>query len=491
MSSLRTPRCIIGAALAAVLGTVGAAAAAPPDLFPFVTGEGQLRTDRWFVDTSVDGGVYSARFHFPTQIANTGGRFKIVAGPASGPPEAPVAAAVQVVDGGTSITLGPTIRLLGRPLGGGTYQWGIDGLARYSLSPAAGPPIESALGAICREDNAIFNGPDAPAPADSDFGPRGATLGGNVVGLANCGPTLDQSATGFSSGISRGWDDVVDLSSENTAYFDITNAVPGPGTFRARVAPSGEVDQGGATGNDLELRPLDVPGVIADPKAAMLATSGRVAVQLSATVKEPEVLGRRVSATSPANGSDAAPAAAAIHYFAADPPASGAVQIDATTGQAVYTANAGTAAADTFTYVAEDSRGLRSAPARVFVDPPGSVPRIILGRPDLVRSVLKTTRGFRVGQSRTFTIRVPRGERVATFTVTWGNGRFTLAIRRPGARTDLRAAGKAVRLVKARTFRAFRVQHPKAGIWRMTVTRKATGSRISKAAIKVTLQRKG
>lgn len=480
----------VGAAVLIALGAAGTASAAPPDLFPFVTSEGPLRTERWYVDSSVEGGAYSARFHFPTQIANVGGKFKVTPGAASGPPEARVAGAVQAIDGGTSIALGPTIRLVGTRLSAAEYAWGIDGLARYTLSPAAGPAIESALQPVCREDNAVFNGPGAPPPSPAEFGPRGAVVGGNIAALANCSP-LDPSATGFSSGISTGWQDVIELSSVNSAYFDITGAVPGPGIFRARVAPSGEIDQGGATGNDLELRPLEIPGVVVDRKAAVLTTAGRATLQLSGTVKEPQVPGRRISATSPANGADAAPAGAGLRFFVATPPASGTVQVNETTGQVVYTGTAGSTAADTFTYFAEDSRGLRSGPAQVFLDPPGSAPRAILGKPDSVRNVLKTTRNFRVGQSKTYKVRIPRGEQVATFTVTWGNGRFGLRLRRPGARTDLRPAGKAVKVVKARTFRSVRVQRPKAGVWRMTVTRLPTGFRVSKAAIKVTLQRQG
>ena len=483
-------RMAIGLAGIAVLAPAATAAAATPDLVPFVASEGPLSQPRWYVDTSVDGGVYSARLHFPTQVANIGaGPLKIVAGAASGPPEAPLAAAVQVVDGGPTVPLGPSIRLVGHQLGVGDYQWGIDGLAGYTLTPVTGPAIESALEPTCREDNAIFNEPGAPVPATSDFASRGTPIGGNVTGTANCGPGLDQAATAFSSGISSGWQDVIDVNSDNSAYFEIAGAAPGEGTFRARVNPNGEISQGGATANDTELRPLDVPGVVADTKGAVLTSAGKASLQLSASVKEPQVRGRRVTAASPSNGADAAPAGSALRYSVAAQPTHGTVTVSAA-GAVSYDSSGGPVA-DTFTYVAEDTRGLRSAPAKVFIDPPGSAPRVFLGRPDITKTVLRKTVSFRAGQAKSFKIRVPKGQRLATFSVSWSGGSYSISIRKPGTRKDIRRNARGAKLQKARTFRAFKVTNPKAGVWRFTVSRQRSGPATSKAAVRVTLQRRG
>lgn len=480
-----------GVAALGALALAGPAAAAPPDLFPFVPSQGELRTANWFVDTSVEGGVYSARYHFATQIVNTGGRFNITPGPASGPPEAPVAGAVQVVDG-VPTPLPGTVRLVGRRFSENNYQWGIDGLARYTLAPPTGPAIQSALAPVCREDNAIFAEPGAPAPAPAEFSPRDSTLGGQRAAYANCGPGLDQAATGFSSGISTGWMDVIALSSANTAYFDITGAAPGPGTYTARVSPGGEIEQGGAVGNDADQRPLDIPGVIANPAAGILpAASGQVGVRLSASIREPQVRGRRVSAGSPPDGSGAAPAGPGLRFFLVDPPTAGAVTINESTGQAVYTANPGSAAADGFTYAAEDSRGLRSAPARVFIDPPGSPRRVDLGRPDIARTVLRKTGAFRLGQTRVYRVRIPRAQRSATFSVSWGQGRYVVKLRAPRGRVYTKSVGKAVRLTRARTNRTFRVNNPKAGVWRLVVTRQVGKGRIDRASIRASVLSRG
>ncbi len=483
-------RSIVGLTALAVLGSAGAATATPPDLLPFVSSEGTLRPERWYVDSSVDGGVYTARFHFPAQVANIGGTLKLTAGAPSGPAEAPLATAVQVVDGTTTVNLGPAVRLVGRRFGEGAYGWGVEGLARYTLTPSTGPALASALTSLCREDNAVFGEPGAPVPAPAAFAPAGTPIGGNIAALANCGPALPQTAVGFSAGISTGWQDVVDLNSANSAYFDVTGAAPGPGVFRAQVDPAGEIAQGGATGNDVELRPLDIPGVVATPKQAVLSAAGTASTQLAATVKEPQVRGRRVTAASPADGSDAAPAGAALRYLLAAAPAKGTVTINATTGQAVYTGNGGSTAADTFTYVAEDTRGLRSAPAQVFVDPPGSITRVGLGRPDLVRTILRKSRSLAVGRSASFKVRVPKGALAVTFATSWRSGTYSLRLRRPGAKVDARV-GKSLKLTKGRTFRSFRAVNPKAGTWNLTVTRLKGVARLDTAQIRATLQLKG
>jgi hypothetical protein len=473
--------------MVAMAASAGAASAAPPDLIPFVASEGTLRPERWYVDTSVEGGAYSARFHFPAQVANIGGQFTLTPGAASGPPEAPVAAAVQVVDG-TPTTLGPVVRLIGKRFSENAYGWGVEGIAAYTLTPATGAPITSALVGTCREDNAVFGEPGAPAPVPAAFAPPGSS-NPNTASFASCGPNLPATAAGFSSGISTGWQDVVDLNSANTAYFDITGAATGPGVFRAQVDPSGEIQQGGATGNDVELRPLDIPGVVATPKQAILNASGAASTQLAATVQQPQVRGRRVTAASPADGSDAAPAGTALRYILAGAPSKGTVTINEATGQASY-ASTGAPVADTFLYVAEDTRGLRSAPVQVFVDPPGTAPRVGLGAPDLASTLLKKSRKLRIGGSAAFTVRVPKNARSVTFSVNWRAGNYTLKVRAPGAKADARP-GKKLKPAKGRTFRSLRAIGPKAGKWKVTVTRLKGGPRIDTSQIRATLLRKG
>jgi hypothetical protein len=478
----------VGLAGIAVLAPAATAAAAPPDLIPFVPSEGNLTPARWYVDTSVDGGVYSAKYHFPTQVANLGGPLAIGAGAASGTPDAPFAAAVQTVDGASTV-LGPAVRLVGTPFGGGSYGWGIEGIAKYTLAPVAGPAIDSALTPTCREDNAPFAEAGAPPAGPSGFAsPTTPVDGVTVTGTVKC-TGLDQAASGFSSGISTGWQDVIDLSSANSAYFEIAGAAPGEGTFRAQVDPARALLQGGATGNDTDLRPLDVPGVIAAEKAAVLTAAGRASLQLSAQVIEPQVRGRRVTPASPPNGADAAPASGPVRYAVATPPTRGTVTV--TPGGAVSYASAAAPVADTFTVIAEDSRGLRSAPAKVFIDPPGSPPRVNLGRPDVSKTVLRRTVRLRAGKSKTFKVRVPKGQKQATFTASWNGGKFTIGIRKPGTKKVIVKKARGVTLRKARTFRSLKVTRPKAGVWRFTVTRTKGGPRFAKATLRATLVRKG
>ncbi len=485
----RRRRLALGLAGVAVLAPAATAAAAPPDLIPFVPSEGALAQSRWYVDTSVDGGVYSAKYHFPTQVANIGaGPLRITSGAASGPPEAPVAAAVQTVEGGPTSPIGPPVRLVGSPFGGGAYGWGIEGLAKYTLTPATGAAIDSALAPTCREDNAVFNEAGAPPAGPSAFAPAGTPIDGSAVtSTANCA-NLDASASTFVAGISTGWQDVIDLNSANSAYFEIAGAAPGEGTFRARVDPGGVIAQS-STGNDTDLRPLDVPGVVADSKAAILTAGGKASLQLSAQVREPQVRGRRITAASPANGSDAAPATSTVRYSVAAQPTHGSVSV--TPGGAVSYDSSGAPVADTFTVIAEDSRGLRSAPAKIFIDPPGSAPRVILGRPDVTKTVLRKTLSFRARQSRSFAVTIPKGQKLATFSATWNGGTFGISIRKPGTTKEIRKNARGVKLQKARTFRSLKVTNPKAGVWRFTVTRQAGGGGSAKATIRVTLLRKG
>ena len=419
--------------MVAMAGSAGAASAAPPDLIPFVSSEGTLRPERWYVNSSVEGGAYSARFHFPAQVANIGGQFTITPGAAGGPPEAPVAAAVQVVDA-TPVTLGPTVRLVGKRFSENAYGWGIEGVAAYTLTPSTGGPINSALVGTCREDNAVFGEPGAPAAVPAAFAPAGSS-NPNTASFASCGPNLPASAAGFSSGISTGWQDVVDLNSGNTAYFDITGAATGPGVFRAQVNPSGEIQQGGATGNDVELRPLDIPGVVATPKQVVLNAGGTGSVQLAATVKEPQVRGRRVTAASPSDGSDAAPAGTALRFLLAGAPSKGTVAINEATGQATY--NSAGAPSPTRSSTSPRTPAACAARRSRCSSTRRAAPRGSgSARPTSTARSSRRRASCGSAGSAAFRVRVPKNARSATFSVNWRAGNYSLRLRRPGAKVE-------------------------------------------------------
>jgi hypothetical protein len=105
-------------------------------------------------------------------------------------------------------------------------------------------------------------------------------------------------------------------------------------------------------------------------------------------------------------------------------------------------------------------------------------------------TLLKRTNTFRVGQKRTFSRKVAKGQRKATFFVSWGVGKYRLRLTQPGGKVFTRSSGKKVRLVRGRAFSFFEVTAPKAGRWRLQVARLATGAATDKATTTVTVQRK-
>lgn len=112
------------------------------------------------------------------------------------------------------------------------------------------------------------------------------------------------------------------------------------------------------------------------------------------------------------------------------------------------------------------------------------------GRTAGATTVLRRTATFRVGQTRTYTRRIAKRQRRATFFVSWGAGRYRLQAIQPGGKVYRTSVGKRVRLVRGKTFAFFQVQNPKAGRWRLRVTRLASGGRTDKATTTVTVQRR-
>lgn len=103
-------------------------------------------------------------------------------------------------------------------------------------------------------------------------------------------------------------------------------------------------------------------------------------------------------------------------------------------------------------------------------------------------TLLRTSQVFRVGRARTYARPVKRGQSKATFFVTWGNGRYALALTQPGAKRPFtRSQGKRVRLIKSKTFAYFQVTNPKPGRWRLKVTRLKTGSARDRATTTVSV----
>ncbi len=112
------------------------------------------------------------------------------------------------------------------------------------------------------------------------------------------------------------------------------------------------------------------------------------------------------------------------------------------------------------------------------------------GKTSGATTLLKRTSVFRIGQSKTFSRAIKKNQRKATFFVSWGVGRYRLQAIQPGGKILTRSLGQKVRLVRGKTFSFFEVQKPKAGLWRLNVTRLATGAPTDKATTTVTVQRR-
>lgn len=112
------------------------------------------------------------------------------------------------------------------------------------------------------------------------------------------------------------------------------------------------------------------------------------------------------------------------------------------------------------------------------------------GRTSGASTLLKKTATYKVGQRRVYSRAIKKGQRKATFFVGWGVGKYAIQAVQPGGRTYTKSTGKAVRLVRGKTFAFFEVQNPKAGLWRLRVTRLATGAPTDKATTTVTVQKR-
>jgi hypothetical protein len=326
------------AALAALGGAASIAAAAPPDLEPFIDApdsDNALGPKFWFVETSASGPYY-AHFNHSVQLFNNAAaadELRIVPGPSAGG-TANFQAVQNVVGGGSTTLTGVTV--VGT-LDGNDFNFGVKGLVNYTLTPTGGTPIPSSIGPVCWVDGSTAQDP-APAAAFT---------------TAGCN-SLPASGAGFVSGISGLWSDVV-LVGGQSAFFDITNVAPGSANASASIAAS-VVDSN--TGNNTDgTNPINIPGVTAAAKSATTAAATPANVDLSATIVNPQVLGRRGTVGTPAA------ATAALTFAVAGGPANGTATVAG--ARLTYTPRAGFTGTDSLTYTATDSRGLRSAPATV------------------------------------------------------------------------------------------------------------------------------
>jgi len=112
------------------------------------------------------------------------------------------------------------------------------------------------------------------------------------------------------------------------------------------------------------------------------------------------------------------------------------------------------------------------------------------GRTSGATTLLKRTATFTVGQTKTFSRKIKKNQRKATFFVSFGQGKYAIRAIQPGGRVFARSTGKKVRLVRGKTFSFLEVLQPKAGLWRVKVQRLPTGGRLDKATTTVTVQRK-
>lgn len=112
------------------------------------------------------------------------------------------------------------------------------------------------------------------------------------------------------------------------------------------------------------------------------------------------------------------------------------------------------------------------------------------GRSSGATTLLNKTDTFRPGQTRIYSRKVARNQRVATFFSSWGVGKYRIQIVQPGGRVFSRSVGTKVRFVSGRTSSFFQVQKPKTGLWRVRVTRLKTGTPTDQATTTVTVQKR-
>lgn len=112
------------------------------------------------------------------------------------------------------------------------------------------------------------------------------------------------------------------------------------------------------------------------------------------------------------------------------------------------------------------------------------------GRTSGATTLLKRTATFKVGQTKTFSRRIKRNQRKATFFVSFGQGKYAIRAIQPGGKVIARSSGKKVRLVRGKTFSFIEVLQPQAGLWRVKVQRLPTGGTLDKATTTVTVQRR-
>lgn len=446
-------------AVLAALGFAGTAAAvpAPPNLLPVVDSlsdsPNPIAVNKWFVATTAS--PYSARYYFATAIENDGaGPFQIAPAAAgtNGPNNTRLVKAKQIVTGDVDTAL-TNVRLVGTPLGLNVYDWGIAGIAKYTLQPSSGgPALDSSLGAVCRDDSQAVG---TPPPA--------------LFQPANCAG-LDGNATSptFSSGITNGYRDVIDLNSASTPFFDVTSAPLGDASFVAQVDPFNEITESNDNDNTSFPVTLVIPGVRASA-ATLPATTATAPTsgQLAATI-----VGDKVPGKAPGQAVAALPDGT-LTFSLAGTPANGTAQVSAT-GQATYTAKAGFSGTDSFTYIATDSRGLQSTPTTVSVTvnaAPGTGGTAGTGGTTVTRVTLKLKPSYSVVRkgNKTFLkvtgtlpasqvgrfVKIQRkiGKRIATVgsAKIGRTGRYTALIRVKTSRVSLRVTIAASTTAKGST----------------------------------------
>ena len=112
------------------------------------------------------------------------------------------------------------------------------------------------------------------------------------------------------------------------------------------------------------------------------------------------------------------------------------------------------------------------------------------GRSSGATTLLKKTSTFRIGQTRAYSRKISKGQRSATFFVSWGAGKYKVKLVQPGGKVITRSVGKTVRFVSGKTSALFQVQKPKTGLWRVRVTRLKTGGTTDQATTTVTVNKR-
>lgn len=340
------------ALVASAIAAAPATAAVPvlPDLQPVAPTAG---ANNWYLDLTSNPGKVQLRF--PSGVTSVGGIFDIQGAVLTSPPGATPATwsvnqIIHNADASTTSNLLGNVGMSGTP-GPTQTTWSASNLATYTLTPKAGQSSSATLPAspakICLSDGTVT------------FKCQRANGVTPEMGLG-AGKTDDSTA---SDGI------------HFSAFFDVTGKAGLLYTFAAKVNPKGDIQESN-TANDTASLPangIEIPQALITSASDALSATGSQPADLALSAHP---TAQQIAGGAPAGKGGLIANDANSTFQLLSSPLHGTVTITGST--ATYTADAGYAGPDSFSYRATDVRGLVSIPRSVSVTVnPGPPPSVL------------------------------------------------------------------------------------------------------------------